>query len=176
MDWPSQCAVVIPCLNEAATIEPLVQAARRHLPTILVVDDGSNDGTSELAAKWGAEVIRREALRMKQIIENLLRFARQTKFERRAVSLRAILEDVCRLRAYEIKRTGVQVSMEIAQNLHGVMVDEGLLKQVFLNILNNSLDALQGVSGRSVTVEALQVRSEERRVGKECRSRWSPYH
>src|SRR2546430_1320530 len=23
---------------------------------------------------------------------------------------------------------------------------------------------------------ALQIRSEERRVGKECRSRWSPYH
>src|SRR3712207_9050151 len=25
-------------------------------------------------------------------------------------------------------------------------------------------------------VDALSVRSEERRVGKECRSRWSPYH
>ena len=25
-------------------------------------------------------------------------------------------------------------------------------------------------------VEALRLRSEERRVGKECRSRWSPYH
>ena len=25
-------------------------------------------------------------------------------------------------------------------------------------------------------VEAEQYRSEERRVGKECRSRWSPYH
>ena len=25
-------------------------------------------------------------------------------------------------------------------------------------------------------VEADKVRSEERRVGKECRSRWSPYH
>ena len=24
--------------------------------------------------------------------------------------------------------------------------------------------------------EALENRSEERRVGKECRSRWSPYH
>ena len=23
---------------------------------------------------------------------------------------------------------------------------------------------------------AMQLRSEERRVGKECRSRWSPYH
>ena len=27
-----------------------------------------------------------------------------------------------------------------------------------------------------VIVEALSARSEERRVGKECRSRWSPYH
>ena len=25
-------------------------------------------------------------------------------------------------------------------------------------------------------VPAVMVRSEERRVGKECRSRWSPYH
>ena len=24
--------------------------------------------------------------------------------------------------------------------------------------------------------EKLNIRSEERRVGKECRSRWSPYH
>src|SRR2546422_10998387 len=26
------------------------------------------------------------------------------------------------------------------------------------------------------TIEAMEKRSEERRVGKECRSRWSPYH
>ena len=36
---------------------------------------------------------------------------------------------------------------------------------------------LQGESVKSVGVAAmLLVRSEERRVGKECRSRWSPYH
>ena len=28
----------------------------------------------------------------------------------------------------------------------------------------------------TVVVEELEARSEERRVGKECRSRWSPYH
>ena len=32
------------------------------------------------------------------------------------------------------------------------------------------LTFLKSVQGRHVT------RSEERRVGKECRSRWSPYH
>ena len=43
----------------------------------------------------------------------------------------------------------------------------------------NSLAAELGVA-RSVVREALSrlkmMRSEERRVGKECRSRWSPYH
>ena len=32
------------------------------------------------------------------------------------------------------------------------------------------------VNGKIVTVGDYDRRSEERRVGKECRSRWSPYH
>src|SRR2546430_12430146 len=37
---------------------------------------------------------------------------------------------------------------------------------------------LKSCEKRSVGVQAVDdvVRSEERRVGKECRSRWSPYH
>ena len=30
--------------------------------------------------------------------------------------------------------------------------------------------------GSLVTARSTDFRSEERRVGKECRSRWSPYH
>jgi signal transduction histidine kinase len=104
----------------------------------------------------GADVIRREALRMKQIIDNLLRFARQTKFERRSMSLSTILDEVFKLRAYEIKRSGVELRTEIAPNLPGVLVDENLLKQVFLNLLNNSLDALHGVEAGRIIVEANQ--------------------
>ena len=33
-----------------------------------------------------------------------------------------------------------------------------------------------GASCRDVDASAREIRSEERRVGKECRSRWSPYH
>ena len=29
---------------------------------------------------------------------------------------------------------------------------------------------------RDITKKKEEIRSEERRVGKECRSRWSPYH
>lgn len=58
MNWAEQCAVVIPCLNEAAAIRPLVARVRGILPTVLVVDDGSLDQTAALAAQAGAEVLR----------------------------------------------------------------------------------------------------------------------
>jgi len=35
---------------------------------------------------------------------------------------------------------------------------------------------LQSIEGPVARIVAVIVRSEERRVGKECRSRWSPYH
>src|SRR5476649_658317 len=36
--------------------------------------------------------------------------------------------------------------------------------------------ALDTSTGTGAIATTLDVRSEERRVGKECRSRWSPYH
>ena len=33
-----------------------------------------------------------------------------------------------------------------------------------------------GLGGASAAASLGELRSEERRVGKECRSRWSPYH
>ena len=36
--------------------------------------------------------------------------------------------------------------------------------------------AIARATGNSALVGSLNYRSEERRVGKECRSRWSPYH
>ena len=35
---------------------------------------------------------------------------------------------------------------------------------------------LPGVKARETKLQGYPLRSEERRVGKECRSRWSPYH
>ena len=40
-------------------------------------------------------------------------------------------------------------------------------------VLMNEIDNLHGVY---LYLEGDSWRSEERRVGKECRSRWSPYH
>ena len=44
------------------------------------------------------------------------------------------------------------------------------LKIAILNLMPNKLDTELHL------LRSLSNRSEERRVGKECRSRWSPYH
>lgn len=51
------CAAVIPCFNEAAAISPLVAAVRVHLARVIVVDDGSTDGTATAARTAGAELL-----------------------------------------------------------------------------------------------------------------------
>jgi glycosyltransferase involved in cell wall biosynthesis len=54
---PSACVLVIPCFNEGATIAALIEAALPQLPAVVVVDDGSTDGTLVAAQAAGAMVV-----------------------------------------------------------------------------------------------------------------------
>ncbi len=51
-------AGLVPAYQAAATVGDVVAGLRRHLSRVLVVDDGSTDGTGEEAAAAGAEVLR----------------------------------------------------------------------------------------------------------------------
>ena len=59
-----------------------------------------------------------------------------------------------------------------------VMAVAGLV--TFVAAMTVSADVIQGELSRIMYIHVpaawLAYRSEERRVGKECRSRWSPYH
>jgi glycosyltransferase involved in cell wall biosynthesis len=61
---PHKVSVVIPCLNEAESIERCVREARETLDRagllgeVIVADNGSEDGSAELAERAGARVVR----------------------------------------------------------------------------------------------------------------------
>jgi glycosyltransferase involved in cell wall biosynthesis len=50
-------AALVPAFNEADTIAAVVSGARAHVAAVVVVDDGSTDGTASLAREAGADVV-----------------------------------------------------------------------------------------------------------------------
>ena len=101
--------------------------------------------SSEHVSPRGAEYVGKlykQAQRTHRIVNNLLSFARQQKPERLPVSVNQILEDTLALREYDLKLNNVQVHRELAPHLPGTAGDAHQLQQVFLNILNNAVDAV----------------------------------
>jgi two-component system NtrC family sensor kinase len=103
--------------------------------------------------------IKREALRMKQIIDNLLRFARQAKSHTKSASVQQVLQEAITLRDYDLNRNGVKVERKLQANLPAVLLDEAELKMVCVNVLSNAMDAMATASEKSVTIYAQQIGS-----------------
>lgn len=67
MGSSGEVAVIVPARNESDRIDATVTAARglRHVDVVVVVDDGSTDGTAEVARGAGATVVRHARARGK---------------------------------------------------------------------------------------------------------------
>jgi signal transduction histidine kinase len=96
-----------------------------------------------------------ESRRMKKIVENLLRFSRQSTVDRQSVDLAPVIRDVLTLREYYAHTRGLEMLVEIRPDLPRVAIDEDQFKQIVLNLINNSIDAVESVEGaKRITVRA----------------------
>lgn len=99
-------------------------------------------------AREDLQIILRETQRTKEIVQDLLSFARQRPAQREPMQVNSILRQTIKLRSYDFASHGVEVSEEFDDNLDLAMGDPQQLQQVFLNILNNAYDAIQESGNR----------------------------
>jgi PAS domain S-box-containing protein len=105
-------------------------------------------------AKKDLRVILHEAQRTKQIVQNLLSFARQMPPQRRPLQINTILSRTIQLRAYDFSSHGIEIVEHFHSNLPEVIGDSHQLQQVFLNIINNAYDAVRE-TGRPARIEIM---------------------
>jgi PAS domain S-box-containing protein len=89
-----------------------------------------------------SEKLYKQAQRTHRIVQNLLSFARQHKPERIPVSLNKIVEDTLALRDYDLRMNNIRVHLDLAADLPVTAADPHQLQQVFLNMVNNAVDAI----------------------------------
>lgn len=109
-------------------------------------------------ARKDMRVILQEAQRTKQIVQNLLSFARQMPPQRAPVQLNSILRRTVQLRSYDFNSHGVEIIEHLEEGLPEVMGDAHQLQQVFLNILNNAYDAVHDL-GRPARIEIISTKT-----------------
>ncbi len=100
------------------------------------------------SAREDLQIILQETQRTKDIVQDLLSFARQRPVQRELVRVNSVLRQTIKLRGYDFASHGVEVVEEFEETLAPALGDSQQLQQVFLNILNNAYDAVQEAGQR----------------------------
>jgi two-component system NtrC family sensor kinase len=110
---------------------------------------GFADFLSEAAEIPGAlreplQVIRQEAERAATIVHNLLSFARRQETRRERRPIQPLLESTVALLRNELLAHDVTVTVTVEPDTPDIELNANQIKQVFLNLLNNAVQALAG--------------------------------
>jgi signal transduction histidine kinase len=103
-----------------------------------------------------------ETSRLNTLVEDMLLYGRSTKLAPQPVDLNELIEGVVRFHQGGITEKGLKVVNVFDEGLPPLLLDQGQIKQVFLNLLVNAVDASgagdeimvrTGIKGESAVIE-----------------------
>jgi signal transduction histidine kinase len=115
--------------------------------TELVIEDLPNGADN----RTDLELVLREAKRARDVVRRLLDFSRRSESERTRVDLNELIGDVVSLTNHLMQTQDVSLELGLGKDLPWVSVDRNQIKQVFLNLFHNSLQAMPG--GGKLTIQ-----------------------
>jgi len=103
------------------------------------------------------EVIEKEALRARAIVRDLLGYARQTDSAMEQMRVNDAIESVLPLVRKRAESANVVITARLDPLVPAIVADVNQLKQVFINILNNAIDAMPDGGQVEVATRAVSV-------------------
>jgi two-component system NtrC family sensor kinase len=101
-----------------------------------------HDTPPDAPARHDLEIIARQAARARDIVRNLLGFARQTRPQRAPASVNQVFQQTMDLVRQLIEKSGITIVEDYAPDIGLLTLDSGQMKQVFLNLITNAAHAM----------------------------------
>jgi signal transduction histidine kinase len=98
------------------------------------------------------DIIESEIHRLDRVVQTLVDFTRPRDLHLEEVDLRSLMEDVAQLAAPDAEQHGVTIERHMPGQLLPIKVDVDLMKQAFLNVVINGVQAMQ--HGGRLTISA----------------------
>ena len=108
------------------------------------------------AARKDTDIIAAEIARLERIVQDVLSFARPADPKLETLAADTLLREIQGLMSPDLERRGVQLGVEPSPELF-IRADSGHLKQVFVNLVRNAAEAIEGAG--TVTLRAHAARA-----------------
>lgn len=102
------------------------------------------------------EVINEEVNRIARLVRQLLDLHRPVEQKVEPIDLNALIREILTITEEELRRCGVEVVVELQENLPQPVVSSDLIRQVLINLIRNAQDAMEEGGGR-LTVRTSSV-------------------
>jgi signal transduction histidine kinase len=118
----------------------------------------ADDPTLPERTRATAAKIREQARRTKNLVQNLLSFARQVPAERTLLDINTVVSNAVQLRALDLHSVDSRIEQQLESVLPGVRGDSNQLMQVFFNIIHNAVFAMAEGGGGVLTIKTMRDR------------------
>lgn len=105
--------------------------------------------------KMPLDSIEREAIRCKNLVQDLLNYSRMGKMDKEICSINQVIETTLSLVQSQARVSFVELKKELSENLPDISINRNQIQQVIVNLCNNAMDAMD--KGGALTIQTRQI-------------------